>query len=72
MAGGGSGTLPKLSNQWIKWRVQSRDKKDRDRQRNESESPTAVRVWTYPTDTVGSAMAGMRHAVSWYGRCWTS
>lgn len=49
-----------------------RDKKDRDRKRNESESPTAVRVWTFPTDTVGSAMAGTRRGVSWYGYCWTS
>lgn len=45
----------------------NRDKKDRDRKRNESDSPTAVRVRTFPTDAVGSTMAGERCGVSWYG-----
>lgn len=44
-----------------------RDKKDGDKKRNESESPTAVREWTFPTDAVGSAMAGMRCGMPWYG-----
>lgn len=45
----------------------SRDKKDWDRKRNESDSPTAVRARTFPTDAVGSTMAGERCGVSWYG-----
>lgn len=38
-----------------------------DKKRNESESPTAVREWTFPTDAVGSAAAGMRRGIPWNG-----
>lgn len=36
-----------------------------DKKSNESESPTAVMEWTFPTDAVGSAAAGMRCGTPW-------
>lgn len=48
------------------WSICKRDKEDGDREKSESDSPTAVRVGTFLTDTVGSARAGTRRAV-WYG-----